>query len=187
MTRDKLLTAARALFLAKGYFATGTDDILQAAGVQRGSLYHHFKDKAALLDAVTRQLQGEAMLALANACADARAPLLTGCLVWLDWLSSPGHARLLLRELPAALDEVRRAELAEAGMTGWLRYHLASGALALGPEQAPVLAALLGGLADLPRGLHEPMLRAWLDRLACTPETGSDYLRLLAAARRMTP
>jgi AcrR family transcriptional regulator len=183
MTRDKLLIAARTLFLARGYFATGTDDILQAASVQRGSLYHHFKDKAALLEAVTRQLQGEALLALANACAEAADPLLTGCLAWLDWLSSPGHARLLLNELPAALPEPQLAELAESGMTGWLRSRLAHAPTDLGPDHAPVLAAMLGALACQSRPMREALLRDWFGRFARTPVAGRDYLRLLAAAR----
>ena len=183
MTRDKLIAAARAGFLAQGYFATGTDDILRTAGVQRGSLYHHFKDKAALLEAVVRQLQGEAMLSIANACADAPEPLLTGCLAWLDWLSNPGLKRLLLRELPAALSGEQIAELATSGITGWLESQIGQTATALTPAHAPALAGLLGALADMPRPQREALLRDWLGRFSTRPMAGSDYLKLLAAAR----
>lgn len=51
-TRDKLVEAARRLFLANGYEATPVADILRQAGVNSGSLYYFFKTKQALLLAV---------------------------------------------------------------------------------------------------------------------------------------
>lgn len=43
-TRDRLVTAAATLFRQKGYHATGLAEILAAAGVPKGSLYHHFPE-----------------------------------------------------------------------------------------------------------------------------------------------
>jgi len=51
-TRQKLIEAARQLFLAKGYEATGIAEILREAGVNSGSLYYFFKTKEDLLLAV---------------------------------------------------------------------------------------------------------------------------------------
>jgi AcrR family transcriptional regulator len=51
-TRQKLIETATALFAARGYNATGMADILAAAGVHRGSLYHAFPAKKDLLLAV---------------------------------------------------------------------------------------------------------------------------------------
>jgi len=51
-TRQKLVEAARQLFLAKGYEATGIAEILREAGVNSGSLYYFFKTKEELLLAV---------------------------------------------------------------------------------------------------------------------------------------
>ena len=46
------MAAARELFAKRGFAETATEDILQAAGVTRGALYHHFDNKAALFRAV---------------------------------------------------------------------------------------------------------------------------------------
>lgn len=53
--RDKLITAAEALMLSRGYASTSVDEICEAAGVSKGSFYHFFRTKEdlglAVLDA----------------------------------------------------------------------------------------------------------------------------------------
>jgi TetR/AcrR family transcriptional regulator, transcriptional repressor for nem operon len=44
-TRKKLLDAARDVIRAQGYSATTVDDICAAAGVTKGSFFHHFSSK----------------------------------------------------------------------------------------------------------------------------------------------
>ena len=51
-TRDKIVYAALTLFAQKGYGSTSVADILQAAGVNAGSLYHFFPGKQDVLLAV---------------------------------------------------------------------------------------------------------------------------------------
>jgi TetR/AcrR family transcriptional repressor of nem operon len=43
--REEALKAAMTLFWARGYSATTLDDIQEAIGLQRGSIYAHFKSK----------------------------------------------------------------------------------------------------------------------------------------------
>jgi len=47
-TREKLIRSAQALMLAKGYSATGVDDLCRDAGVSKGSFYHQFSSKEEL-------------------------------------------------------------------------------------------------------------------------------------------
>jgi AcrR family transcriptional regulator len=47
-SKEKLIRAARNLMLAKGYPVTSVDEIIDAAGVSKGSFYHHFDSKEEL-------------------------------------------------------------------------------------------------------------------------------------------
>src|SRR6478735_159844 len=51
-TRDRLIQTAMQLFWEKGYGSTSVADVLHAAGVNSGSLYHFFPGKQDLLLAV---------------------------------------------------------------------------------------------------------------------------------------
>ena len=48
-TRDRLIQTAMKLFWEKGYGSTSVADLLQAAGVNSGSLYHFFPGKQDVL------------------------------------------------------------------------------------------------------------------------------------------
>lgn len=51
-TRHRLLDAAECVFAEKGVSRTSLHDIAQAAGVSRGAIYWHFKNKADLFNAM---------------------------------------------------------------------------------------------------------------------------------------
>ncbi len=56
-TVEKILTAARQLFLEKGYEKTTIQDIVdRLGGLTRGAVYHHFKSKEEIMDAVTEKM-----------------------------------------------------------------------------------------------------------------------------------
>ena len=65
-TRQRLLDSALTLFSQRGYAATGIREILQAAGVTQPTLYHHFADKASVLQALIEQHYGEGQKRLAE-------------------------------------------------------------------------------------------------------------------------
>lgn len=56
-TREALLLAAEAEFLARGVTAASLEQIAQRAGVTRGAVYWHFKNKLDLFHAVMEQVR----------------------------------------------------------------------------------------------------------------------------------
>lgn len=55
-TRNHILDMAERVFLEKGVSRTSLDDIAAAAGVTRGAIYWHFKNKADLFDALMQRV-----------------------------------------------------------------------------------------------------------------------------------
>lgn len=107
-TQRRLIAAARRLFAEKGYAVTGTPEIVAAAGVTRGALYHHYADKLALFAAVVAE--EHALLAMAiNAAAEGEdepgpvKALIAGGDAFLDAMQDPGRRRILLVDAPAVL------------------------------------------------------------------------------------
>ena len=73
LTYASLLAAAAQVFFDKGVAQTTLGNIAAAAGMSRGAIYWHFKDKSAVLQALFGQalLPMEAMLAELDACSEA--------------------------------------------------------------------------------------------------------------------
>src|SRR3981189_3147740 len=99
-TRANLLAAARRLFAVRGYAGVGTEEIVRAAGVTRGALYHQFRDKEQLFEAVFEQgeaggTQRIADSALAGA-TDPLAALHAGSRAFLAVCAEPEVERIAL-------------------------------------------------------------------------------------------
>ncbi len=114
-TRSKILAAARRLFAERGFFSTGTTDIVVEAGVgTRGALYYHFEDKEALFAAVLEELEADlAQTVRAMVTADSGFERLRQALLgFLDASLDAEIARILLIDGPAVLgwDKWRRIE-----------------------------------------------------------------------------
>ena len=115
-TRRALLDTARTIFAAQGYAAASTEEIVRRAGVTRGALYYHFRDKAALFEAVFDEVRGEYLAALRAAIAAAEGDdwqrLMTGVDLFLGGILDPTVQRIVYIDGPAVLDwssEQRRA------------------------------------------------------------------------------
>ncbi len=112
-TREQLLAAGRALFTEPGYHLTGTGTLVARAGVTRGALYHHFRGKQDLFEAVFRQLATELNEQTSAAARRAKGGLwhrvVTAFSTYLD--------------VVAASPEIQRILLVDgAGVLGWQRW-----------------------------------------------------------------
>jgi AcrR family transcriptional regulator len=149
-TRAALVAAGRRLFGANGFAATSVEDIAREARVTTGALYHHFRTKAAVFEAVFEQVHadlGAATLASVPETADAVELLVAGIGAFLDLMLEPDVARIIVTDAPAVLGLARFTELDEryalAATIAALQAANDSGALAI--DDPPTLARLLFG------------------------------------------
>lgn len=109
-TRKTILKAARTLFGGAGYGEVSTPQIADAAGVSRGALYHHFRDKEAVFEAVV-EAEFQAIAARIDAAATAQHDpiddLVEGGDAFFTAMSDPVSRRLLLIDGPAILGKTR--------------------------------------------------------------------------------
>ena len=154
-TRDALITAGRELFGARGYAGVGTGEVVRAAGLSRGALYHQFAGKAELFAAVLRSVEEttNARVVAAVAAAgpdDPVAAMRLATAVFLDVCTEPGTARIMLIDAPAVLGAQAESDLSEADIG--LVVQLLSRGVELGqiaPQPVlPLARILLGALRE---------------------------------------
>ena len=105
-TRAKLIAAARELFADRGYAAVGTNEVVQRAGVTRGAMYHHFRDKKDLFRAVHDQAEQDLVTATASHLQGADNPwdgLVAGLRAFFDACNDPSLRQIALVDAPAVL------------------------------------------------------------------------------------
>ncbi len=103
---QELLDAALAQFVEKGYAATRTDDVAQAAGVSKGTLYLYYPSKQELFKAVVRHNLGSLIAAgeeLAGSFEGSSSDLLRKLLhTWWERVGNTGAAgihKIILAEV----------------------------------------------------------------------------------------
>ncbi len=153
-TRQQLVTAARALFGARGYAGVGTEEIVRAAGVTRGALYHQFRDKADLFAAVAEEVEAEIAERIAAGAAGAAddpvGALRAGAQLFLDACAEPEVERIILLDAPAVLGWEAWRDLAGRYGLGLVQLALQSAmdAGAIVPQPVVPLAHVLVGALD---------------------------------------
>jgi AcrR family transcriptional regulator len=151
-TREKLLAHARELFGERGYAAVGTEEIVRAAGVTRGALYHQFRDKEALFEAVVEAVEADttARVAAQASGGNPLEELRIGCRAFLAACAEPQVERILMLDAPAVLGWDRWREIGQRHALGLVEAVLAagmeSGVIVRQPPTA--LAHLLIGALD---------------------------------------
>ena len=154
-TREALIAAARRLFTARGYDAVGTEEIVRAAGVTRGALYHHYGDKASLLEAVYNRIEAESTERVARIVlgSDLHSPLeamKAGIEAFLAECEKPELRQVALHDAPAVLGWERWREIGAANGLGLIEASLAAAVEAgeLRPLPVKPTAHLLMGALD---------------------------------------
>lgn len=123
-TRSSILVAARTLFAKTGYSNTSIQDILDAADISRGALYHHFKTKEDIFAVVFLTTSADAVREAGNripAGSSPRASLIAGCVAWLDVVGEREFGQILLIDGPLALGWERARTLEETTSLGAMR------------------------------------------------------------------
>ena len=157
-TREALIDAARKLFTERGYDRVGTEEIVRAAGVTRGALYHQFGDKASLLEAAYERIEAEstervARIVLGSELQSPVAAMKAGIEAFLDECARPELRQVALHDAPAVL--------------GWERWRQIGAANGLGLIEASLAAAIEAGeLRDLPVEPLAHLLMGALDEAA---------------------
>jgi AcrR family transcriptional regulator len=153
-TQAALIVTARRLFAERGYAGVGTEELVRAAGVTRGALYHHFDGKADLFGAVFEQIEQELAERLAAEALSKKDPwegLLAALEMFLDLCVEPEVQRIALLDAPSVLgwDAWREVE-ARHGL-GLIRLALQNlideGAIQAQPVE-PLAHAILGALIE---------------------------------------
>ena len=155
-TRTRLLAAARELFAERGYAGVATEEIVRAAGVTRGALYHQFAGKeelfAAVLEAVELDLVREAAASM-QGVEDPLEALKAGFLGWLTVCERPEAQQIVLLDAPAVL--------------GWERWRAIGEAYGLGVTMAALQHAMdVGAIAPQPVRALAHVVIAALDEAA---------------------
>lgn len=117
-TRQKFIEKAHDRFIAQGYMATSTNDIVHDAEMARGALYHHFKNKEELFKAViedkihqlqtvlNEQMEKRVHCGISNPEED----LLVSLDVIVDLFKDQSYRRLIVIESLVALPHEQRRE-----------------------------------------------------------------------------
>ncbi|TCZ75480.1 TetR/AcrR family transcriptional regulator [Paenibacillus albiflavus] len=73
--KNEILDAADELFGQKGFDGTSTNDILEKVGIARGTLYHHFKSKEDIMDALIDRYNDRLLSAAQEIALDKSIPV----------------------------------------------------------------------------------------------------------------
>jgi AcrR family transcriptional regulator len=173
-TRAAIIKIAKRLFGERGFAATTMDDIAAGAKVAKGAVYHHFKTKEAVFEAVFDQASHELVAEvdrIARGETDALAAMAAGTQAYFAACGKGAMEQIILRDGPAVL--------------GWERWRAIDSEHFGGKIPRGLSAAMDAGL--IARQPIEPLARLLLGAVteaavACAAsadikKTGAEYAR----------
>jgi AcrR family transcriptional regulator len=183
-TRQALVRAARQRFGSLGFAATTLDDVVADAGVTKGALYHHFKNKEDLFLAVYEELEGELTSVSSGAVVGARdaIDLLQRAFgAFLDLALTPEIQRISLLDAPSVLGAAQKHDVdtrySLAGVTMAVQAGIDSGDIV--DHGAETLAELLIAAC----GQAAVMIATAEDHATARAEVGAALDALIAGLR----
>jgi AcrR family transcriptional regulator len=112
-TKKALLDSATDLFTQHGYAGTSLDEVVAAARVTKGALYHHFPSKLALFESVFLDVQTATTKEVDQALSSSSDPwerAQIGLEKFLEVCRRPQFRRICMQEGPVALGHERWQE-----------------------------------------------------------------------------
>ena len=153
-TTEAILRAGRRLFGERGFAATTMDDIAEAADVAKGAVYHHFKTKEAVFEAVFEQVSGDLVQDIDRAVRsekDVLAAIVAGTQHYFAACAKGPTGRIILRDGPAVLGWERWREIDARYFGGKfpraLTVAMDAGLIARQPVE-PLARVLLGAVTE---------------------------------------
>jgi len=183
-TRALIIGKARKVFAKKGFADAGLSEIVTAAKVTTGAVYHHFGDKRGLFLAVAETVEGDILKGVMLAAATKSGSweqLLAAVDATLEICAEPDVQRIIFIDAPTVVgpDAWREIELKYAfgGMLQALRGLMDEGVIRSG--SADVLASiLLGALIEAARAVARAR-----DKAAAMIDARATVARLFASLR----
>ena len=120
-TKRALLDSATRLFTEYGYAGTSLDEVVAAARVTKGALYHHFPSKLALFEHVFLRVQETTTADIEKAIDTSKDPwerAQIGLDKFLQVCREPQFRRICMQEGPVALGHERWQEAEKASSFG---------------------------------------------------------------------
>lgn len=114
-TRRRLVDRATELFTERGYAGTSLDEVVAAADVTKGALYHHYSGKQALFEAVYTATETAAVQHIVDSISAVDDPwdrATAAVRSFTEVCRQPSFRRIVMQEGPVALgfDSFREAE-----------------------------------------------------------------------------
>jgi AcrR family transcriptional regulator len=182
-TRQRIIMAARRLFMDKGYAATSTADLATAADVAEGSIFYHFGSKRALLEVLGKiyaQAMVEAMMGDAKDFSDLDpGDMVARC---FDYCQVAGDPKHMIGVDPYSGEGVQFGLAARDVVLDFVEKVMAANFIRLGIEPKHVqLKAAMSYAA-----VHDALTRAHREGVTASEHgmikmVAVDYIRTLAA------
>ena len=153
-TQAAVMKAARKLFGERGFAATSVDDIAAASRVAKGAIYHYFKTKNELFEAVFEEASSDLVKEIDGAVRsekDTLAALASGTQLYFSKYAKGPMGQIILRDGPAVLGWQRWREVDAKHFGGKipraLKIAMEAGIIARQPVE-PLARLLLGAITE---------------------------------------